>query len=131
MKPFLRITLLLTLAAVSIALLLPQTELDYVKQQFVWLGRGVTWLDSIVPGWDMDHLVAFALLGLSARLALVEVKPVYILLTLLVLAGLTELAQLWVPGRTASVIDATLDVAGGVLGYVVGMLLTLRARQRA
>lgn len=123
MKVLSRVVLLLCLVLVGLALVVPQTGLHYMEREFTWLGLGVDWLKRVVPGWDMDHLVAFSLLGMSARLAFPRLRSVHVLGALILFAGVTEIAQTWVPGRTASVKDATLDVIGGLMGYVLAWAL--------
>lgn len=121
----------LSLVAVAVfgALLAPQTGLNLVTTRLPWLGHGVGWLESLAPGLDLDHLVAFALLAFSSRIALRRVPAWQVLAGLVLSAGLTELAQLWVPGRTASVIDAGLDLAGALLGYTVALTFCKEGRR--
>jgi glycopeptide antibiotics resistance protein len=47
-----------------------------------------------------------------------------VLVTALVLSSAIELAQLWVPDRSADVDDLLLNVVGAMLGY--GILLLIR-----
>lgn len=126
-----RLALPLLAVLVGIVLVIPNSGLEFIGQSLPWVGAGVFWLDNVVPGWDMDHLVAFALLGASARWALRLTHPFWVLGGLCAFAGLTEAAQYWVPGRTASVVDAGLDVAGAVLGYTVAVVLGLGRQGRA
>jgi hypothetical protein len=112
--------LLLTAALVLTALLLPGAGLHLVSTRVPWLGSGVSWLESVSPGLDLDHLLAFALLACSARLGLPRVPAWQVLAALALFAGITEVAQFWVPGRTASLADAGLDLAGALLGYTAG-----------
>ena len=125
-----RPALLLLTALVCVLLILPNAGLEFIGESLPWVGASVFWLDNVVPGWDMDHLVAFALLGASARFALRLTHPFWVLAGLCAFAGLTEAAQYWVPGRTASLVDAALDVAGALLGYTVAVGLSWgRARR--
>jgi hypothetical protein len=129
MKPLLRVALLLCFILVGIALVVPQPGLTLMEQEFAWLGIGVGWLKTVVPGWDLDHLVAFGLLGFTAGLAFPRLRGGHVLGALILFAGLTEIAQIWVPGRTASARDAALDVAGGLLGYVLARALGFAGRR--
>ena len=128
MKFLLRAALLLCLLVIGSALVVPQSGLNLMEARFLWLGLAINWLKTVVPGWDMDHLAAFALLGATARVAFPRLGAAFILGALLLFAGLTEVAQIWVAGRTASVRDASLDVVGGLLGYLLAALGAWRVR---
>ena len=58
----------------------------------------------------------FALLGIVARLALPRMRLATLVLGLALFAALSELIQLWAPGRTARPSDFAQDVVGAVLG---------------
>lgn len=103
-------------------MLLPEPGLSVLKAELPWLGAGAGWLDSVSPALDLDHLVAFALLASSASLALPHVPMWQTMAALALFAGVTEIAQVWVPGRTASLGDAGLDLAGALLGYSLGVM---------
>ncbi len=115
-----RISLLLALLLVTSALLAPYSAIARVHEQFGWIARLETWLTSVVPGLDLDHLAAFAALGFLAPLAGVRPRFGTAALALLGFAVLTELAQGLVPGRSPQVSDLVLDVLGGGMGYLVG-----------
>ena len=76
-----------------------------------------------------DHLLHFAvylliclfyLLGAKKGLKLFDVNPLrkFIVLIML-LATVTEIAQLWVPSRAFNVFDGVANVAGVLVGWVV------------
>jgi hypothetical protein len=123
MKSVHRILLLVVLALVLIAMLVPNTVLAFLREEYSWLGRFVNRVEGVWPGVDMDHLVAFSLLGASAGLALPRLGWRGAAAALLAIAGVTEVLQLWVPGRTALVGDVFLDVAGGLAGYSLALAL--------
>ena len=105
-----------------------------------WIGVAMIVVLSLVPGWarphnqlglpgEYEHLVAYMLtagtLGLAYRKATIRV----LLLTLLVIcAALLEIAQIWVPGRTAQLIDfgaSSIGAGGGLLaGAVIDQLVS-------
>jgi glycopeptide antibiotics resistance protein len=53
-----------------------------------------------------------------------------VLVTALVLGAAIELAQLWVPQRSADVDDLLLNVVGAMLGYAILSLLRIGSRTR-
>lgn len=124
MKPVLRITLLLVLAAVLAALLVPNTTLASLRSAYPWLGELGSRLDSLSPwGVDLDHLLAFGALGVATGLALPTARLRQVAVGMLALACATELLQVWVPGRTARLADVVGDVAGGLAGWACIWLL--------
>ena len=96
----------------------------------------LVWLSWIPKDWEMrtgaagqlEHLVAYAgtagLLGLGFprgpawRLALA--------LALVLLAGILEIGQIWVPGRTAQVVDFAASAGGALLGLAAARSLAGR-----
>ena len=80
---------------------------------------------SLLPRKDMpslgvsdktEHVVAYALLGLTGGLAFPTRRAALVLLALLPLLGVAlEIAQLQVPGRSAEVGDALADLIGAAL----------------
>lgn len=117
MDRFRTFLLLLTSGFTLTVLLMPQAGLGVLRTELPWLGSAVGWLEAVSPRFDLDHLVAFAMVASSARLALPRVPAWHVMLALGLFAGLTELAQFWVPGRKASVADGALDLAGALVGY--------------
>ncbi len=53
-------------------------------------------------------------------------KIIYILLIILVFGALDELHQHFVPGRTASFLDISLDIIGGLAGLIIYRVISLR-----
>jgi len=98
------------------------------------------WYVSSIPSYSLPsagdvgsmiaHLVEYFVLTLLVAKTLDEheqpfhhhsVVPVFLFMALL--AGIDELHQLWIPGRTASWIDFSFDVVGIMFGfslYVIG-----------
>lgn len=68
------------------------------------------------------HAFEFLILAILVALVMViyEVRDkkavVYVLLTVLIYAGLDEFHQLYVSGRTASIFDVFIDFIGGIVG---------------
>ncbi|WP_246155012.1 VanZ family protein [Methylobacterium oryzihabitans] len=82
---------------------------------------------SLVPGNErphtgapgqVEHFIAYALTGavLTVRL---RSRRTAIMLGLVVLAAVCETGQIWVPGRTAQVVDFLASSAGAVTGTLL------------
>ncbi|HZY15514.1 MAG TPA: VanZ family protein [Ramlibacter sp.] len=125
-----RSLLALSTGLVLALLVVPYPDLQLIRATLPWVGSASGWLDRLVPGLDMQHLVAFALLGALARFA--QRRPRFGLAALwLGLFGLaTELAQVWIPTRSARLDDLVLNVAGAVTGYAVGAAVIWLGRRR-
>lgn len=126
-----RSALVLALLLVIASLVVPYSALERVHEEFGWIGRGEAWLTSVWPGFDLDHLAAFASLGFLAALAKVRLSGGQAVLSLLALAAVTEILQGLVPGRSPQLADAALDIVGGAMGYLVGCGLVLLVFSRA
>jgi VanZ family protein len=91
---------------------------------------------SLLPGNDVpsvgvsdkiQHLVAYALLGLAGGWAFPTRRGVIVLLVLLPLLGVAlEIAQLRVPERSADVADALADWIGAGLTLLPTLVVRLR-----
>ena len=122
--------LALSTGLVLALLVVPYADLLLLRATLPWVGSAAGWLDRLEPGLDMEHLVVFALLGALARFA--QRRPRFAVAALwLGLFGLaTELAQVWIPTRSAQLDDLLLNVTGAVTGYAVGAAVVWLARQR-
>lgn len=94
---------------------------------------------SLVPGSDrpqtglpalVEHFIAYCATASALALGFrSRASRVAIVLGFTLLAGLMEVMQLWVPGRSSAMIDAVVSSAGGLLGIVLGgILLDLAVR---
>lgn len=78
---------------------------------------------------DIMHLFAFFVIGLTLYVAMNHFQPpklkaVFLTLLLLpLIAGLDEYHQSFIPGRTPSIKDIQLDLIGGAVGLLAGMML--------
>ncbi|HET8747378.1 MAG TPA: VanZ family protein, partial [Ramlibacter sp.] len=123
-KLLLRALLLLLLAAVVGVMVLPYSVVSGMMKRFGWIGDVLDFLDTIAPGLEMSHLLAFAALGFLARFAWPKRRPAYILGGVLAVAVFVEIVQVWVPGRQAAVSHALLETLGGVVGFAIAWVLT-------
>ncbi|GJE03171.1 hypothetical protein [Methylobacterium isbiliense] len=97
----------------------------------------LVWLSWIPKDWEVrtslagqiEHVLAYA--GTAAILAVGLPRPSAsrLFAALVTLAGLLEIGQRWVPGRTAQVVDFAASSLGAGLGTLAG-LLALRALLR-
>jgi VanZ family protein len=95
---------------------------------------------SLLPGKDMpsvgvsdkiEHVVAYALLGLAGGLAFPTRRAMLLLLVLLPILGIAlEVAQLFVPERSAEVADALAGWIGTSLTLLPLLLLRLSSAKR-
>lgn len=78
---------------------------------------------------DLMHLFAFFVIGFTLYVAMNHFEPPKlkaVLVTLFLLpliAGLDEYHQSFIPGRTPSIKDIQLDLAGGIGGLLVGIVI--------
>ncbi|WP_204165403.1 hypothetical protein [Methylobacterium sp. 17Sr1-1] len=94
----------------------------------------LVWLSWIPKDWELrtgaagqlEHLVAYA--GTAGLLGLGFPRgPAWRLaLALVLLAGILEIGQIWVPGRTAQVIDFAASAGGALLGLAAARTLAGR-----
>ncbi|WP_297324330.1 VanZ family protein [Nitrosomonas sp.] len=81
---------------------------------------------TIIP-WDLSkvwHVCFFFLLGLILGLMLKKQPVVQITVVILMMAGGTEIVQLYIDGRTPLVTDFFIDSAGGMVGILLIRLFT-------
>jgi len=123
-KFLLRAVLLLLLGAVVAVMILPYTMVSGLMRRFAWMGETLDFLDTIAPGLEMSHLLAFAALGFLARFAWPRRRAAHILGGVLVVAAFVEIVQIWVPGRYAAVSHGVLETLGGAAGFAIAWVLT-------
>ena len=123
-KSALRLLLLLALAAVVTAMVVPYDVVEGWFRTFGWMGRTIDFLDTVAPGLEASHLVSFAILGLLARFSWPKARPRNVAIAIVSVAVLVEIVQIWVPGREAAVSHAVLEALGGLGGFSIAWLLT-------
>jgi hypothetical protein len=123
-KSVLRAVLVLFLAGVVTTLIVPYALVESVLDRFAWLGRVFDFLDTVAPGLEVSHVLAFGVLGFLARFGWRNGRPLHLAIGLLAVAAFVETAQIWVPGRQAAVSHAILEALGGLTGLGVAWLLT-------
>ena len=120
-----RILLLLVLTLVVLSMIAPSSALDFLRFRYGWVDTVVDFLAMITPaGADIDHLLAFGLLGFVAHYGWRRGRSWQVALALLAVAALVEFVQIWIPGRQAAVSHALLDVIGGMSGFGLAWVLS-------
>jgi VanZ family protein len=117
MKRFSRAGLVVALGVLATVLLVPNTTLAWIRSESPWLSNEINQIEMIWPSADTVHILAFATLGVVARLALPNVRAGWIILGALLFSMITELLQFFVPGRTPLI----LDVRDNMLGLLLGL----------
>ena len=90
----------------------------------------VVWLSWIPREWEVrtglagqiEHVIAYAGTGVLLAFGFGPARAWRIGALLVLLAGVLEVGQIWIPGRTAQVIDFPASSAGAVLGTLAGRL---------
>ena len=123
-KTLLRALLLVVLALVLAGMVLPYGMVESVSKRFGWIPRTVDFLDTVAPGLEVSHLLAFATLGFLARFSWPRARPRKVCLAIVAIAALVEIVQIWVPGREAAFSHAVIEALGGMAGFGVAWLLT-------
>lgn len=119
-----RALLLATLVIVVAVLAMPGAGVSALADQWPELAASIRRLKWIWPGIDIFHALLFAVTGLLAALAYPSAGTGRLLLVLFVLAAFTEYLQVWIPGRSSSLLELAVDLAGAVAGVTIGRLAT-------
>lgn len=114
-----RALLVAAVGVVAVAVLLPNTWMAELRRQWRWLSHMISQTEQLWPAVDMVHVVMFAAVGVLLALAFPAWRFRRLLLTVTVLAVISEFVQIWVPGRTASVGEVVLDVVAGAAGVLL------------
>ena len=107
----------LLLLVVSTSMTMPAVTLHALRSQSPWLDQVATLLLSLMPGVELDHVIAFCALGVAARCAYPRASAWHCALFLLATGALTELVQVWSPGRDPRIYHVLLDAAAGACGF--------------
>lgn len=116
--------LVLSVALVMVAVMLPPQTLAWLRSDIRPFGRALNWLEMMSPWLDLTHVILFAWVGFLASCLRRRAPWWHVALPLLVLSIATELLQYLVPGRTPLLSDLDDDL----LGVAIGMLLALPLR---
>jgi VanZ family protein len=82
-------------------------------------------------GHDGEHAFAFVLVGIAFGLAYAQ-RRTFVATVSVVMIGVLEILQIWVPGRHARVVDFVVDALAACLGLTIAAGLEwIRARRSA
>ena len=112
-----RIAFALVLAVVLVSVLLPNTDLAWMREHWAWFNRPMLWIEQANSRVNLVHLVLFLLLGIAARAALPGWNAGRMAAALLLLGIATELLQIVVPGRDPRIADVVVDIVAGMAGW--------------
>lgn len=115
---------MVVLALVVASMIVPSSVLDFIRFRYGWVDAFIDFLFTITPGLDMDHLMAFGVLGFAAHFGWSKGRAWQVGLGILAVSALVEFVQIWIPGREAAVSHALLDVIGGMAGFGFAWVLT-------
>ena len=87
-------------------------------------------LSLVAPSWrpvtmiphNLEHAAIFAAMGLAVGLGY-PTRPVRILIAAVIFAGAVELAQIYVPGRHATLKDFMVDALAACIGVTAAFLV--------
>ena len=106
--------------------------IDRVRSEYDAVGRDV-WAIDLTTDIGIPVFVAASrrrspdpedlIFGFGAHLGWPKWRSWQVALGLYVVAGITELVQLWVPGRVSSIWHVALDVGGGLTGFLMAWLV--------
>jgi VanZ family protein len=125
------------LAAAFISIVIGTSLPGYIKDSLSYTVETQLDLDhpefkTIIP-WDLSdvwHVGVFFLLGLVLGLMLKKQSLIHTTLIILMMAGGTEIMQLYIAGRSPQVSDFFIDAAGGIVGIALIRLFSLQRRSR-
>jgi hypothetical protein len=123
-KSLLRTCLLLVLLGVVAGMVVPYSTIEYVLREFKGVKHLLNFLDTVAPGFELDHLLSFGVLGFVAHFAWRKGRAWQVAAGILAVAALVETVQIWIPGREAAVSHAILAFLGGVVGFTAAWLST-------
>ncbi|WP_407522293.1 hypothetical protein [Methylobacterium oryzisoli] len=91
----------------------------------------VIWLSWIPKEWEVrtslagqiEHVVAYAGTAAVLALGLPRLSAWHLFVALVALAGVLEIGQRWIPGRTAQAIDFAASSLGAGLGTLAGIVV--------
>lgn len=116
------------LLVILVAVLLPNNDLAWMRDHWSWFNRPMLWIEHMGGPVNLVHLALFLVFGALARLGWPATRWRQWLGWLLLIGVVTELAQLWIPGRDPRVSDVLVDVVAGLLGWWMTALGCLVAR---
>lgn len=126
-----RILLACAFISIIVGTSLPGNMKDSVSHQIeMQIDTDSPAFKTVIP-WDLSkvwHVCFFFLLGLILCLMLRNQPAIQIMAIILMMAGGTEIVQLYIDGRTPLVSDFFIDTAGGIVGMALIRLLGMNRK---
>ncbi len=119
--------LVLGIAVLLLAVMLPSYTLSWLRADYRWLGRPLNWIEGLPVPLDTVHVLLFAWVTLCVRWLFPRLRWWQVGLWMLALAVGTELLQFLAPGREPKLADIVDDLAGVALGLLMAWLLKVFA----
>ena len=107
----------LVLAVVLTSILLPNTEIAWMRDHWSWFNQPMLVIERIGGAVNLVHAVLFVLLGMATRAAMPRLKLKQVAWALLLFGISNELVQFFIPGRHLRLSDVAMDLVAGVLGW--------------
>lgn len=105
-------------ALVLLAVLLPNTEIAWMRENWDWFNAPMLLIERVGGPISLIHFWLFLLLGVAMALAVPQLHAVAAGASILLFGTLTELLQVFVPGRQARISDVAVDLGAGLLGWL-------------
>jgi len=118
-----QIFLIASLAMVLVAVMLPNTTIGWMRQNWIWFTLPLDRIEGMQSPVNLVHAILFFLLGAAMRIALRHWPFSRVVFFLTLLGVATELVQVAVPGRHARVADVAVDIVAGIVGWVMSRWL--------
>lgn len=112
-----RALFVLILGVVLASVMLPNTSIAWMREHWGWFNWPMLLIERLDTGLNIVHVVLFVLLGMATRLALPPWRVGHIFFALALFGIVTELVQVWVPGRHPRVSDVVVDIVAGLVGW--------------
>ena len=122
MKPWTRIWLALALIGVMVSTSLPNWGVAWLRSKSMLFNQSIWFFEKMYLPFSLAHLLVFMLLGLLSTMALGWQRWRQSWLALMAFAALTELMQVFAPGRTPRFTDLLVDAVGISTGIGLGLL---------
>lgn len=95
---------------------LPNTMVAQIRNGVRWIGQPINWFEANSPEFSVIHLVMFILISSISHFAFPRASFPRLLFFLMMFAVLTEMLQLFVPGRAPGAADFIANLLGILIG---------------
>lgn len=116
---------------VLIAVLLPNTGIAWMRSHWRWFNAPLLLVERIGGPVNLVHAGLFLLLGAAAAFAFPRWRWLGAAMAMLAFGAVSELLQLFAPGRHVRLADVAVDLAAGMLGWMCARWMQHLRRKRA